>query len=270
MAKCQAISMLDFMQTYMNTSTKESLFNLKIIQLLNSLGLFVLPAFAFAFLFSKKPMNYLRLNNYPLVRNVLLTIMSFLFFLPLINLTVEWNKGLSLPESLGWLEEVMRQSENAAEKLTKAFLQMDNLSELWFNVLLIGIIPAVGEELIFRGILQRIINKNNNNYHIGIWVSAILFSAIHFQFFGFVPRMLLGAFFGYIFAWTNNLWVPILAHFVNNTAALLIAYNFGGQSIEKDIEQYGATSDTLIFTIISSVLFLMCLWKIKKGSETKS
>lgn len=229
--------------------------SIKFLQLFSSIGLFVFPGILFAIFFIDKPMVNLKLTKEISAWHFLMVALLLYSFLPLVNWTVEFNNQLELPEYLSRLEQWMKNSENRAMELTRVFLKMENWGDLTYNILLIGIIPAVGEELIFRGIIQQTINKEAKNYHIGIWISAILFSAMHLQFYGFIPRMLLGAFFGYLLVWSKNLWVPIFAHFLNNTTAVLIAYFVGVDTIENDLDKIGTTEDTYLVSIVSLVIF---------------
>ncbi len=180
---------------------------------------------------------------------------------------------MQLPESLKFIEEWMKGSEKSAEKITKAFLEVSTLPELLFNVLLIAIIPAIGEELLFRGIIQKLCIDGAKNTHLGVWISAILFSAMHMQFFGFLPRMLMGALFGYLFVWTKNLWVPILAHFINNGVAVIISYMIFNGQIPKESENMGVKQDDFLFIIIGAItvgLLLFFIYENRTSEETDS
>ncbi len=100
---------------------------------------------------------------------------------------------------------------------------------------------------------------------MGIWVSAILFSALHMQFYGFFPRMLLGAFFGYLLLWSGSLWLPIIAHFVNNCVAVIFYYlKFNGIKV-VDIEIIG-TGETLWLGILSGIVCVFLGYLIRKST----
>lgn len=236
---------------------------LKFMQLLNTLGLFIVPGILYSLLFMQQPLDKLRLDRSVNNWQLLFIILLYVSFLPLINLMVSLNAELSLPDSLIALENWMRSAEDKAEALTVAFLQMDGTGDLLFNVLLIGILPAVGEELIFRGIIQRSLQHQFKNHHIGIWVAALLFSALHMQFYGFLPRLILGAFFGYLMVWTGSLWAPMIAHFLNNTLALSLAYYFGASSLETEIDSIGTTTDTLWISGLSLLLFSYLIYRFR-------
>ncbi|MBO0933462.1 CPBP family intramembrane glutamic endopeptidase [Fibrella aquatilis] len=136
---------------------------------------------------------------------------------------IEWNQHMHLPDTLAPLERWMRQKEDDVAKLTQFLTTISGVPQLLMALLVVAILPGIGEEVLFRGVLQRkFIAWSGGNVHVGIWLAAALFSAIHLQFYGFVPRMLLGGLFGYLYVWTGNLWIPILAHFVNNGLAVVV------------------------------------------------
>ena len=207
----------------------------KIVQIASSTGMFIIPALFFARIESRDWQDYLRLKS-PLPVLIILTILLMFISVPLLELSVEVNTSMKLPAFLGEMEEWMRRQEDQMAELTKHLLTMKTVGALLVNLLMLAVIPAIGEEFIFRGCLQRLFKEITGNHHIAIWLTAIIFSAIHMQFYGFIPRMLLGAMFGYLLVWSNSLWLPILAHFVNNATAVITAYVF---------QQQGKTLDQL-------------------------
>src|SRR5690606_31006645 len=150
-------------------------------------------------------------------------------FSPMMELIGEWNAQMTLPESLKGVEIWMRTQEDASNDLIKKVVMVDHIGLLFVNIIVLAVFPAVAEEYYFRGSLMHIFNRIFKNIHVTIWVTAIIFSAIHVQFFGFFPRVILGAFFGYMLIWTNNIWVPILAHFVNNAIVTVLAFYYTTQ-----------------------------------------
>lgn len=235
---------------------------LKFLQFFNSIGLFILPGLIFYLIFQRNQIKQtFRISiSLPIF---LLTILISLSSLPLIGYLGEWNASLELPSVFHEIELWMKTAEDKAAKLTEAFLQMESQEDLLINLILIAILPAIGEELIFRGILQKTINQGLNNKHWGVWISALLFSAIHLQFYGFFPRVLLGAVFGYLFLWSRNLWIPIFAHFLNNGIAVLISYRFGFNSMEKQLEESDTTQSLLLF-LVSCLFFLAFILSFRK------
>ncbi|MES2388967.1 MAG: CPBP family intramembrane glutamic endopeptidase [Bacteroidota bacterium] len=162
------------------------------------------------------------------------TIFALLFFLPFDGFIVEWNRNLAFPEFMRGFADWAREAEDKATKMTEMITGLDSLPELALGMLVVAVIPAIGEELFFRGVLQTRLRLLTGNVHAGIWLSAFLFSAIHMQFFGFVPRMLLGLMFGYIYAGSGNLVLPMIAHFVNNGLTLLSMYLYKHKLISLD------------------------------------
>jgi membrane protease YdiL (CAAX protease family) len=127
--------------------------------------------------------------------------------------------------------------EEGTSEMVRNLLLAEQPHELWFNLLTIAVIPAIGEELIFRGILQKKLDEQLKNPHLAIWLAALIFSAIHMQFQGFLSRMLLGGILGYMYHWTGNLWVPIFAHLVNNAVQIIGQYFFQKGMIETNIDR---------------------------------
>lgn len=245
-------------------TTDRNLSLVKVLLLFNSFGLFVLPPFLFCFIYKLSIPKFFKLNELRTVQLLPILLLLFVFFLPILNITVELNKLLQLPDWMAGVEEWMRSSEDNASYKTEALLNMQNHNDLFINILLIGLLPSVGEELAFRGVIQQTLIGKNTNAHLGIWGAAFVFSFIHFQFFGFLPRLLLGAFFGYLFYWSKSLWLPILGHFINNAGAVIIAFYWKENGLEKTIEQVGTTEETNYLPVVSIILFGGMLYYFKR------
>jgi uncharacterized protein len=136
---------------------------------------------------------------------------------PIVNILASWNEMLPLPESLLKFEE-------EAGVLTRAFIKTNTLSGLLYNLFIMAVLPALGEELLFRGVIQKQLIDWFKKPHVAILVASLIFSAIHFQFLGFAPRLVLGMLLGYLFYYGGNLWMPIIAHFLNNAVIVLVFY----------------------------------------------
>lgn len=237
---------------------------LKYIQVVQSIGLFIFPSLLLAILFGGNIAKYLEIDKVPHTTSVSVAIAIILVSSPMINMLAELNSKLALPEFLSGIETWMRTSEDSANEITQLFLKVDSVWGLLFNIFMIGIIPALGEEFLFRGIIQRIFTDWTKNYHWGIWISAILFSALHMQFFGFIPRVILGAIFGYLLVWSGSLWFPIIAHFVNNSVAVIAYYLYNDGTITVDPDKIGTGSEYQIAGIISTTLVIMLFWYFYK------
>lgn len=220
---------------------------LKLLQLFNQIGMFLLPPIFLALMVSRKRLNYLSLDKTSGSLSFILIFLMALLALPIVNLVGMLNQQMHLPDFLQGVEDWMRNSEDNATRLIEKFMEMKNIGDLLINIFIIAIMAAVSEELFFRGVLQRLFKEWIGNIHISILITAILFSAWHMQFFGFFPRMLLGVFFGYLLHWSGSLYLPILAHFTNNATAVLIRYLIQKNVIPESAETVGATSGEMIY-----------------------
>ncbi len=229
--------------------------SLKLLQLIQSVGMFVLPPFALAYFCSSSTLQFLHLNKKINWIDIVLVIFFMIAIIPFVNLLGDLNQKLILPQAFAGLERLMKTSEEQAALLTAKLLNAHTIQTLLFNVFLVAMIPALGEELFFRGALQGIIQEKIN-VKVSIWIAAIVFSAIHFQFYGFVPRMLMGAFFGYLLVWSENIWLPIVAHFVNNGLAVVFYYLKNNGYKLPDIDTIG-TGGTLWLGCVSGVFAIL-------------
>jgi membrane protease YdiL (CAAX protease family) len=132
---------------------------------------------------------------------------------------------------------------------------------------MIAFLPSIGEELLFRGVIQRIFTNWTRNYHWGIWISALLFSALHMQFYGFIPRMFLGVLFGYLLVWSGSMWLPIIAHFINNAVAVVAMYLIDKELLSPEIEEIGTTSDSYYMAAVSLLLIVVFMLMIKRQNS---
>lgn len=232
---------------------------LKVLQLITTIGVFIVPALAFSFLKSGKATGYIPLTLPLSTRSVLLASMVTISALPLMSFFMELNQSVSLPSFLKDVELWMRDMEGNAEKLTLAFLKMDSPLDLMLNILIVALLPAIGEELLFRGCLQQLLIEWTKKPHLAIFIAAALFSAIHFQFLGFIPRMLIGAFLGYLFYWSGNLWYAIIGHFVNNALQVVGYYFTQGTNSNADLKAIDSLPPSSILlgtAIFSGTLYL--------------
>lgn len=236
--------------------------SVKQMQLIQSLCLFIFVPFTLAFFWSEEPLSYLKLSSKSKFSTFLLVLITMIVAIPGINLLTYFNQQLVLPDFMAPLENWMKASETQLEEITLKMLNVNTIQALLFNLFLIAMLPALGEELFFRGIIQKIFTEWKSAI-FAIWVAAFVFSAIHMQFYGFLPRMLLGAFFGYLVYWSGNLWLPVVAHFINNGLAVLFYYlKFNGVKV-LDIDTIG-TGETIYIGVISVVLTAFCISKLRK------
>ncbi len=230
---------------------------MKFFQVINQVGIFIIPSILFALLVSRNIARYLSLDSFPRAASIAGTILLVYLMLPAIHALAQVNENLELPDYLQGIENWMKESENAAARLTEAFLSTTSISGLLFNIFMVGILAAVGEELLFRSVLIRLFRNWFGNIHIAVIVSAVFFSAFHLQFYGFLPRLLLGLLFGYLFVWSGSVWLPILAHFINNASAVVVYFLVNRGLIKADADQFGSTDSNLF--LIASILISLAL-----------
>ena len=226
--------------------SREVLF-FKIVQCLSVL-VFIAPAIIFVKL-KHAGSRYLQLNKGITPVAALLAVLVTLAAMPVGGFLYEINRALVLPDVLSGLETWMLERETQAEQLTIALLDMDNIGQLLFNIFMVGVLAALGEEILFRGVLQRFFMDVFNNPHTAIALAAALFSFFHFQFYGFLPRFFIGIFLGYLFYWSGNLWYPIIGHFVHNALQVVLAYQ---GVISPEMEQ--AESIPLVYALMGVAL----------------
>lgn len=229
---------------------------LRTFQIINQIGIFIFPPIAFAWLISERPLNFLGISK-PRTGQMILAIIAVLSIAPVINVLVQWNEGLTLPHMFRGIENWMRNTEENAARLTENFLNASNPADLALNLLMIGILPALGEELLFRPAFIGVLKKMFRSIHWPVMISAIVFSAFHLQFFGFFPRLVLGILMGYLYVWSGSLWVPALAHFVNNSVVVVVSWLFQNQFIEKnltDLESAGSWPYVAISVVLTALV----------------
>ncbi|MDD4921712.1 MAG: CPBP family intramembrane metalloprotease, partial [Bacteroidales bacterium] len=249
---------------------------LRLMQILQSFFVFIIPPFILTKLYKENPTTYLNLGK-PGFIPALLGIVSVVLMVPVINVLVSWNAGMHLPDSLHGLESWMRASEDAAEKVTEVMLSGTTWSTLGMNLVIVGLLAGVGEEFLFRGLLQSLFAKGiwpqgrsrkmpDWVMHTAIWIVAFLFSVIHLQFYGFIPRLLLGAWFGYLLWWTGSVWVPVLAHFTNNALSTIAVFLENKGLMTEDPDQLGL-GNTWWLCLVSGILLIGCIFYLKQENK---
>ncbi len=190
------------------------------------------------------------------VRLLLAVIAISIAFMVANSVIIEWNMNIDLGRFSTSFEEWARAKEDQLSELTQLITRFDSPGGLLAGLVVIAVLPAIGEEIVFRGVLQRKLQDLTGNHHAAIWLAALLFSAIHLQFYGFFPRLLLGALFGYIYYWSGNLWYPVLAHLVNNGFILVMLYLYQQKATGIDMEATDAVpwSAALTAVVVGSAL----------------
>ncbi|MCB9071125.1 MAG: CPBP family intramembrane metalloprotease [Prevotellaceae bacterium] len=237
---------------------------MKWLQVLQTSFTFILPAFLLTFLFGQG-LPYLKFKpiSHPFIWFAVILLMPLA--LPAVNWLKSLNDMVVLPHFMSGVEFWMQQMEQQSEVLTERFLSVSSYSSLALNLLVMAVMPAFGEELFFRGILQTVLGEKLNR-HLSVWITAFIFSAIHLQFYGFLPRLLLGAVLGYLFLYSGSIWASIVAHFINNALAVILFFLTFNGYVKFDIDVLG-TANTWWLGVISCILVYLIFYRLNRIKE---
>ena len=230
--------------------------NIQIGQVISQVFGFMLPPILYVMLVKEKPFNYLGFKK--LQPWSLLGIVAIFTIIPFLAMVTEWNDGIKFPESMATLEQMLRNIQQLANETTERFMTEGSL---FSGLLIVAALAAISEELLFRSVIQKAFVKICKNAHIGIIITAIVFSAFHGDFFGFVPRFILGLMLGYMFYLSGSIFPSMLMHFVNNGTIVMLYYLNKKEVINVDIETFGLTDNVLVIAmslIVTVAIFIVC------------
>lgn len=237
---------------------------LAITQIMSQAGLFILPPLLFMILVfgGRKWVPLLSLDRAPYLYTVLMVLALVIMVLPLVAWLTEVNMAIPLPAAL-------QRAEDQAEAIIALFFNDPGIGRFILNMFMVAVIPAIGEELLFRGVIQRYLIAGLKNMHVAVFLTAVIFSFFHFQFHGFFPRMLLGLLFGYLLVWTGSLWIPIIAHFINNGAAVVVEFLSQRKVIASGYQDFGHDTGTIAvtFSIIATLSICFFIWFFERKLE---
>lgn len=185
---------------------------------------FIVPGLVAMLIFYYRPLHVMGLDRAPSWSALIIIILFYLISLPAMNWLVSVNQAMTLPSWMSGMEQWMKATEDSAAETTQSILNIHTVPSLLMTVFVVGFMAGLSEEILFRGTIQRTCEDSRLNTHAVVWIVAIVFSAFHLQFYGFVPRMLLGVWLGYLLVWTRSLWVPIIAHTLNNSTVVIFSY----------------------------------------------
>ena len=227
------------------------------IQFGSAVGAFIAAPLLFLKRFGTKPVSALFNKESARLIPVVLTVFVTLAFMVVNSILIEWNSNITLPAGWERIERILQEQEEQLGRLTEYLTRFNSFQDFLIAFFIIAIIPAVGEELLFRGLIQTNLSRALRNPHLAIWLTAFIFGAIHFQFYGLFPRLFLGAIFGYLYYWSGSLLLPMIAHFVNNGFSLIMYYLSQQGVIEYDIAETSALpySSILVFLLLGLAAF---------------
>lgn len=224
-----------------------------------------LPAYLMATLIHTAPTRYLRMiDNGRMGEKVMFAVLVFIFSYFLASFLSQWNKGMELPASMYEVEQVLRSMEDAALETTGLLLSGKTIGSLILNLVVLAGFAAVAEEMFFRGALQQFVQEKFPDGHVAVWITALVFSLVHFQFYGFLPRLLLGGLLGYLFLYTQNLWIPIIFHFINNAFIVVLHYFWGGTEWMRQIEEMPVDGRFALAAAVSGLCTVLLFWGYRR------
>ena len=246
-----------------------SLNSLRFIQISSQIFTFALPPIIYAMLVKEKPFKSLGFKKSTILWLILGVAMMYTI-LPLNSIFTEWNANIKFPESLASFEKLMQDLQENATEIMMRFINVDTIGGLILNLFMIAGLAALGEELLFRSVIQTSLIRICKNAHIGIFIASAIFSLFHMEFYGLLPRLVLGLLMGYMYYYSRSIWIPMAMHFANNGTIVFLYYLNNIGAINIDVESFGETN---IFVLILSIIAMVALFwftiKLNKKEELK-
>lgn len=237
----------------------------RFMQLFNAIGVFLVPALLFSYLQRKRWFSYSQADCRPNNGMTLLYVAAAsLCILPIAGMVVELGKLVPWPDFMAKWEKLMHEQQDSVDHVLEMMTADTHISTLILNLLVCALLPAVSEELFFRGSLQQLLHHWFKNSHAAIWVTGFIFSAIHLQIDGFVARWLLGVYLGYLLVWSGSLWVPILAHFLHNALSIIIQHIV---TVNGTITEENFTFSSILSTIVALLFLVFFIYLIYRSSH---
>jgi membrane protease YdiL (CAAX protease family) len=249
------------------TGRREAAF-MKYILISQQLLLFIFPAVLLMVVINPDQKQRFPYFKVPSFSDALLVVLLAFCIFPVTSYTSLINSQIHFPQWLSGMEDWMIKKEESAGRVFNMITSHKSFSTMLGNILIIAVLPAVGEEMIFRGVLQKILARVVRSENLAIWVTAFIFSSLHLQFFGFLPRFILGLVFGYLFYWSGTLWLPILAHFVNNAVSVAGEYFHSGDLSEVTDAGFWQIMVGMIFPMFA-IFLIMLYFRNKRVTELK-
>lgn len=248
------------------SSEEISLTAMRVSQVVSTICWLLISSLSYLYLFQKDPKRFLKIGAPKGLLLFLLTIVLIIVVQPLVGFFGHLNQSIVFPDSLAPIENIFKSIEELTSKMIARMISDKSVIGVILNVLIIAGLAAIVEEIFFRGCLQQLIARIVKNIHVAVWVSAIIFSAVHMEFYGFLPRVLLGAMLGYLYVYTANLWIPIIAHFVNNFMSIVLQTIYYGTEEYDSIEKFDMESAVWLLpgSIILTALTCIAIVKYQK------
>lgn len=241
---------------------------IRISQTFATIGTFLLPALLFAYCQNRQCFVYNAANRRPNASMTNIVLILSITLLPVVSVLSAFNMYI-MPQE-GTVAEFMRDLEESANHILELLTSQRSSWDLISNLLVLAVLAGLCEEFLFQGTLQPLMTRWTNNPHIGILITAFIFSVLHFQFYGFIPRFALGVYLGYLFYWSRSLWLPILAHVLHNALSILVDYTLQGRGIDTDNMQFTdihGSIPVVISCALVSAMGIVFLWRTYRDSS---
>ncbi len=239
---------------------------IRYLLIIQDFSLLIIPSIIILILMRPGPSGKIPGLEVPHLKEIGLVIVLTFCIFPVTSFTGQINSAMHLPDWLSGVEQWITDKEDQADHVIDLLVESNTFPVMMVNLLTIALIPAIAEELIFRGVFQKIFANLFRSDHFAVWFTAFIFSAIHLQFFGFIPRFILGLVFGYLFLWGGTLWLPVISHFVNNAFPVILSYLQG-------IEKLNTPSDTplwkqaLALPVPAVIIFIILFYFRNKNNS---
>ena len=241
---------------------------IRISQTFATIGTFLIPALLFAYCQNRQCFDYNAANRRPITSMTNIVLILSITLLPVVCVLSTFNM-LIMPQE-GIVAEFMRDLEDAANHILELLTSQRSPWNLFANILVLAVLAGISEEFLFQGSLQPLMTRWCKSPHVGILITALIFSALHFQFYGFIPRFALGVYLGYLFYWSRSLWLPILAHVLHNALSIMVDYTLQGRGIDTDNMQFtdihGSIPVIICCTLVSA-MGIVFLWRTYRDSS---
>lgn len=231
--------------------------SIKYLQFAQHFSLFILPVLVWSYLSGGGLTRFTGLNIPPKAGNITLVILVSLLLFPVNSYTTFLNSQMTFPDWMNGLEQWMQSKEQQGEFLTSLMIVSETIPVLIINIFILALIPALGEEFFFRGLLQRQLKLIIGMPHLTVFITAFIFSSLHLQFYGFLPRFILGLVYGYLYLWSRSVWLPAIAHFINNAVPVVLTYFYGWERVSNGSME--TVTEWPVFPVLSIVAVIMLM-----------
>lgn len=234
--------------------------------------LFILPVLLTMVIVAVAPRRLMGIDVRINLKMIVLITLAAVVSVPAMNNIVSWNESIHLPQAWSGLESILRNSEDSAKATVESIMGGSSVGDLILSILIMGVLTGFAEELFFRGGLQPLLAAVMRNRHAAVWAAAFIFSAVHLQFFGFFPRLLMGAFFGYLVLWSGSIWASVFAHALNNSLVVINFWLVNRGSVSADVNTFGTGGGVgdVTVVILSAVATAAVIWLISRTSCDKT